>query len=56
MCKETLCMVMVVAMVGAVTYIALNETGKLDKVKRQCYNKVMDFKDDIKENLKEKLD
>lgn len=51
MCKDTLCMVLVGAMVGAVAYIVLNETGKLEKVKRQCYNKVMDIKDEIKDKL-----
>ena len=33
------------------TYIYLNETGKLSKVKRECSNKVMDIKDDLKEKL-----
>lgn len=33
-------------------YIYLNETGRLNKVKRECYNKVMDIKDDIKRNMK----
>ena len=51
MYKTTLCMLMTAAMAGAITYIVLNETGKLDKLKRQCYNKVMDIKDDLKEKL-----
>lgn len=39
------------ALVAAGTYIYLNETGRLEKVKRQCYNKVMDIKDEIKDKL-----
>ena len=39
------------ALICATTYIYLNETGKLNSVKRQCYNKVMDIKDEIKDKL-----
>ena len=35
------------ALIGAATYIYLNETGRLEQVKRKCYNKVMDIKDEI---------
>ena len=54
MCKTSLFMLHVVAasaLVCAGCYIYLNETGKLGKVKKECYNKVMDIKDDIKNKL-----
>ncbi len=40
------------ALLTAGCYIYLNETDRLNKVKRDCYNKVMDIKDDIKRNMK----
>ena len=39
------------AIVSSFAYIYLNETGKLNKVKRQCMDKAMDIKEDIKEKL-----
>lgn len=39
-------------LLGAGYYIYLNEVGQLDKVKRKCYNKVMDVKDDLKRKMK----
>ena len=39
------------ALMAAATYIYLNETGKLDRVKSQCYNKMMDLKDELKNKL-----
>jgi hypothetical protein len=39
-------------LLSAGCYIVLNETGRLDKVKRDAYNKVMDVKDDIKRKMK----
>ena len=54
MCKTSLFLLHVVAasaMAIAGCYIYLNETGKLTKVKRQCYDKVMEIKDDIKSKI-----
>lgn len=50
MCKTTWCCIhflALTAIAGMTCYIVLNETGKLEKVKRDCYNKIMDLKDDI---------
>ena len=55
MCKMALISIHVIAamaLASAGCYIYLNETGRLDKVKRNCYNKVMDLKDDIKRKTK----
>lgn len=55
MCKVALISIHVlatVALVGAGCYIYLNEAGRLDKVKRQTYNKMMDLKEDIKRKIK----
>lgn len=54
MCKTTMFCIHALAvgmLMTAATYIYLNETGKLSKVKRECSNKVMDIKDDLKEKL-----
>ena len=51
MCKTTWCFIHLMAftaLAGTTCYIVLNETGKLDKVKRDCYNKMMDIKDDLR--------
>ena len=55
MCKATLCFVHIIAISALATascYIVLNETGKLDKVKRDCYNKMMDLKDDLRKKMR----
>lgn len=55
MCKVSMFLIHVVAATALLTagcYIYLNETDRLNKVKRDCYNKVMDIKDDIKRNMK----
>ena len=54
MCTSSMVCIHVIAvgaLIGAATYIYLNETGRLEKVKSQCYNKMMDIKDDIKDKL-----
>lgn len=55
MCKATwICIhTLAVGAIGLATYyIVLNETGNLDRVKRKCYNKFMDIKEDINKKLK----
>jgi len=55
MCKVTVFTIhalATVALVGAGCYIFLNESGRLGKVKRECYNKMMDVKDEIKRKMK----
>lgn len=50
MCKTTWCCIHLLAVttIASMTcYIILNETGKLEKVKRDCYNKMMNIKEDI---------
>lgn len=54
MCKTSMFCIHALAvgmLMGAAAYIYLNETGKLEKVKRSCSNKVMDIKDDLKQKL-----
>lgn len=55
MCKTTWCFIHLMAftaLAGTTCYIVLNETGKLDKVKRDCYNKMMDIKDDLRKKMR----
>ncbi len=55
MCKATVFAIHTLAafaLVGASCYIFLNESGHLGKVKRECYNKMMDVKDEIKRKMK----
>lgn len=55
MCKTTwVCIhALAIASLGmAAYYIVLNETGKLEKVKRKCYNKFMDMKEDFVKKMK----
>ena len=53
-CKDTFFTIHAIAvtlLAGSIAYIYLNETNKLDKVKRQCMDKAMDIKEDLKEKL-----
>lgn len=50
MCKASLFLLHAAAfsaLAFSTCYIYLNETNRLGKVKRQCYNKIMDIKDDL---------
>lgn len=54
MFKDRLCGIHMLALsllIGSFAYIYLNETGKLEKVKNKCMDKVMDVKEDLKEKL-----
>ena len=50
--KTIICTMTIMALACASAYIYLNETDQLNRVKRQCYNKVMDVKDEIKKKIK----
>ena len=39
------------ALMASFAYIYLNETGKLNKIKRLCMNKAQNIKEDLKEKL-----
>ena len=55
MCKTSLIAIHVLAfaaLAGAGCYIYLNETDRLGKIKRNCYNKMMDVKDELKRKMK----
>ena len=55
MCKTSIFFIHFIgisALVGLSTYVYLNETGNLNKVKRKCFSKMMDIKDDFKKSLK----
>ena len=49
--KMTMCLILSGMVMMGAAYIILNETGKLEKIKAECYNKVMNLKDDIKSKL-----
>ena len=55
MCKTSVFIVHFIGVATLITlsaYVCLNETGKLNQVKRQCFGKMMELKDDIKNTLK----
>lgn len=54
MCKTSMVCIHIIgvaALTAAACYIYLNETNQLNRVKRTCFKKVNEVKEDIKEML-----